>query len=591
MSDVNRVLQAVPIESYIEKFVSLKKRGRSYVGLCPFHSEKTPSFHVSPEKGIFKCFGCGKGGNVITFVQEYENVSFPEALKILADYAGITLEGRKHTKSQYEWAYKINNAVSKLYASLLPGSPAESYLKQRGISLAVANRFRLGFAPNDYHRIENRLANKWPQGKEDFLRKCVELGLLVQAERKSTVYDRFRGRLIFPITDTNGRVVGFGGRVIDKDTQPKYMNSPESAIYHKKQLLYNLAHAKEFIRKNKEAILVEGYMDVIGLAAKSVENAVAPLGTSFTAEQAKLLKRYTDHVLIWFDSDNAGLKAAVRALPILTTAGIHCKVLVSDTQQKQDPFDIAMAHSSEDLKQFIAKHAKPESKFILWYYFHYLYSIEDLAQKRMALKDFFEFVSSLKHDWEKQDYIQKAATLLGVPAQSLQKDFQQDTQKKVIRQPSKQQVFSKGASRAEKDVLTLLLKYPSLWEEEELLKEMQWHHQDAYLLYSYFRDRIQAGEIWKFEDLFTIQLPKDLASLLSGILMETDTTNENDDVLAQLKSIIYNHKLLVLNKQIRATFEKLRKAEALGLSEADEIAKEHNRLLQERTKLQKLLQS
>ncbi len=341
---IQRIKEENNIVDIVSETISLKKTGKNYLGRCPFHNEKTPSFTVSSEKQIYKCFGCGEAGNVISFVMKTRNLSFPEAVKTLGKKIGIELEDEdfdnKNSKSKekYKRMYDMNIQAGRFfYTNLKKNKVPYDYLKGRGISDDTIKKFGLGFALDDWHGTRNYL--KRIGFNED---EILELGLTTKND-KGNIYDRFRNRIIFPVFDVTGRVIGFGGRVLD-DSKPKYLNSPETPIFHKGINLYglNLAVKNNF---NRSIIMVEGYMDVISLAQQGVTNVVATLGTALTEGQCKLLRRYVDTVIVSFDSDAAGQKATTRGLDILLKAGFELKIL--QIPKGKDPDEYIRANGKE----------------------------------------------------------------------------------------------------------------------------------------------------------------------------------------------------------------------------------------------------
>jgi len=337
----------------ISSYVNLKKKGSNYMGLCPFHSEKSPSFSVSGTKQIYHCFGCGVSGNIFTFIMEYENYTFVEAVKFLADRSGIKLpeakmsEEEKRKLSIKANIMEINKIAATYYYCQLQdkkiGQIAHKYLKDRNLSEETIKSFGLGYARQNgglYRYIKDKGYS------DDILR---EAGLFTYDEKRG-VLDKFWNRVIYPIMDINGKVIGFGGRVMG-DCKPKYLNSPETKVFDKSRNLFGMNFAR--ISKRKEIIICEGYMDVIALHQAGFDNAVASLGTAFTGLQANLLKRYTDNVLLTYDSDEAGVKAALRAIPILKEAGLTTKVV--DMKPYKDPDEFIKALGSEEFEKRIEK--------------------------------------------------------------------------------------------------------------------------------------------------------------------------------------------------------------------------------------------
>ncbi|HKA24910.1 MAG TPA: DNA primase [Candidatus Eisenbacteria bacterium] len=334
---VERVRQASEITAVVGAHVTLKKAGRTWKGLCPFHTEKTPSFTVSPERQTYHCFGCGAGGDVFRFVQETEKVSFAEALKLLADRAGIRLPSRRGVASS-EPLYEILEEAAEFYRRTLldpaTGKQARAVLTARGIEDGTRDRFGMGFAPAGWDALTSRLGPRHGQAA------LVRAGLAVEREGGRGMYDRFRDRLLVPLrlsTGVGGRVVGFGGRSLSGE-EPKYLNSPESPVYRKSAFVFGLPEARETLRASGEAVLVEGYFDVMVLSQAGVQDAVAAAGTAITAEQASVLSRYVSRVCLALDGDRAGAQAAGRGLAPLLGAGLTLRVVVLPERDDPDSF-------------------------------------------------------------------------------------------------------------------------------------------------------------------------------------------------------------------------------------------------------------
>ncbi|RMD50204.1 MAG: DNA primase [Ignavibacteria bacterium] len=338
---IQEIKNAVSIVDVISGYVQLKKTGNNYKGLCPFHQEKTPSFVVSEEKQIFHCFGCHEGGTVFQFLMGIKKISFPEAVKEVAEYAGITIQYEEgydpSVKDEMEILYEINVLAAKFFAEKLyqsiEGQSARDYLEERKIKLQTQRNFGLGYAPDSWSALKNYLEEQ----KVD-LDKAGELGLLDKKEQ-GTYYDKFRDRIIYPIFSTNGRVIAFGGRILNPNAKgAKYLNSPESKLYSKRKVLYGLYQSKEEIRKLDKAILVEGYMDVIALFQAGVKNVVASSGTALTDDQVKLLSRFTKNIVVLFDADTAGQNAALRSIEILLKNNFEIQVLTLPEGEDPDSF-------------------------------------------------------------------------------------------------------------------------------------------------------------------------------------------------------------------------------------------------------------
>ena len=331
---LDEIRDRIDIVDLISEYVHLKKTGQNWRGLCPFHTEKTPSFTVSPAKQIYHCFGCGNGGDIFTFLVRYENLAFPEALRMLAKKAGVTLQvSLKDPMKTGEKETLLNmhkDALTFFQQNLGKNTKATGYLRGRGIDADVQKLFSLGYALNSWNALLNYLTHKGY--KPDAIKRS---GLVTQSTKG--LYDIFRDRIIFPIYDLKADVVAFGGRSID-GAEPKYLNSPETLIFNKRKILYGLDRAKVSIKNTGYALFMEGYLDVITAHIYGFTNAVAPLGTAFTQEHGKLIKRFVEDVIIAFDSDEAGIKAAGNAADILLESGLNVKVLSFPGKEDPDSF-------------------------------------------------------------------------------------------------------------------------------------------------------------------------------------------------------------------------------------------------------------
>lgn len=350
------ILESINIVDLISEYTPLKRTGRNYKGLCPFHNEKTPSFSVSEEKQFYHCFGCGVGGDAIKFVQEIENFDFLDAIEYLADKFGIDIDAYKNTDSRSNQPvippdvkkamYAISREAAILYYKELPKSKeAMAYMEGRGLDADTIKKFGLGFAPDDWHFIHKRLA-KNPKIESLMIRA----GLAAKSS-KGNVYDYFRNRIMFPIRDIKGNVIAFGGRVMD-GSNPKYLNSPETEIFNKSNTLYGLNHAKNVLSHSRRVIVTEGYMDVISLHQQGVENAVATLGTALTSQHGRILSRYADEIVICYDSDNAGQKAALRSIDVLN--GADAKVKILTLGEDMDPDDYIREKGRKTFEERVA---------------------------------------------------------------------------------------------------------------------------------------------------------------------------------------------------------------------------------------------
>ncbi|MGE0160098.1 MAG: DNA primase [Gemmatimonadales bacterium] len=352
---VEEVRARADIVDVIGELVPLKKSGREYKANCPFHEERTPSFYVVPDKGFYKCFGCGKSGDVFSFVMERQGMDFVEAVKHVAARSGVEIRevGRgREEEDPHRVLYEINAFARDWFRRQLLdekiGERARAYLKGRGVGPEVAERFGVGYAPDEWRGLKEAAAK---HGFEEA--QLLEVGLLAKSEKAEEPYDRLRDRIVFPIEGLSGRVIGFGGRILRADAKdaPKYLNSPETPIFQKGHNLYGLSWARHAIRKEERALVVEGYMDVVSLAARGLENVVAPLGTALTREQARLLSRYCNRVLLLFDSDAAGLKATFRAGDVLLEEQLHPAVVT--LPPGEDPDTVVRKEGADALRRYL----------------------------------------------------------------------------------------------------------------------------------------------------------------------------------------------------------------------------------------------
>jgi DNA primase len=411
---ITRVREASDIVEVISRFVPLKKQGKRFVALCPFHSEKAPSFSVSPDKQLYYCFGCQAGGNVISFLMAHEKMEFAEAVKYLAELAGIKIPEKRETQKDTQRKselWQANNLAFDYFSRCLKservGKAARDYLDKRGLKRETAESFGIGYAPDMWDGLI-----KYAQSKKFDLKILEEAHLLQRSDKSGDLFDFFRGRLIFPIHGISGKILGFGGRALNDDQQPKYLNSPESPIYQKRTVLYGLFHTKDSIEKKRAAILVEGYTDLVSLYQSGFENVAAVSGTAFTPEQARLLSRFADEVFILFDSDQAGNSAALRSVEHLFAAGLEVKLIALPAGQ--DPDSLIRARGPKALKDLLAAPLsffefrerqldKPFPELSMRAQEEFLREMADLASQIGALNRRLLFVESLVQHFKLRD--------------------------------------------------------------------------------------------------------------------------------------------------------------------------------------------
>lgn len=410
----NIIAEQVDIVAVIGARVPLKRAGRNMKGLCPFHSEKTPSFTVSAERQSYYCFGCQKGGGVVNFMMDYENLDFLSAIETLADQQGIDLtrylaqtdQPRRDNSDLYE----INRQAARYFYRAMKHSPAaQDYFRRRGLDEATIFHFGLGYAPDGWQDLIKVLGR-------DFSPQALEV-VGLSATSKGRQYDRFRNRVMFPILDLRKRIIGFGGRVLS-DEQPKYLNSPDSPVFNKSNHLYGLVSAKDHLGQPKRLLLVEGYMDVISLYQHGVKNAVAALGTSFTEQQAKLIQRYAESAVIIFDGDRAGRQATRRALDIFFS--LNFPVSVVTIPGGQDPDNYIVEHGREGFEQLLAEQAVEGYSYLLQAAKQEL-DLEQISGQRAYLEEALEILKPIQDDLIKRVYLNQISQEIGLPVSDILK--------------------------------------------------------------------------------------------------------------------------------------------------------------------------
>ncbi len=414
---VAEIKDRLSITDIISPYVKLTRAGRSLRGLCPFHKEKTPSFHVSPERGSWHCFGCGEGGDGFTFIQKIEGVDFKDALKLLAEKAGVTIEytggASPEEKSKVERLRALMARAGEWYAGKLAGTSAEEYAKKRGLTKETIEKWRIGYAPEAWRAILEALT---VEGYS--IGELLSAGLIKEADGKpGTYYDRFRNRLMFPIADAGGRIVAFTGRALSADEPAKYLNSPETELYHKSEILFGLDKAKDAIRVRKFAMLVEGQMDTLLAHQAGFENAVALSGTALTDRHLTLIKRHSENLMLVLDADAAGLKATSRSAVLALEQGLRVKA--ARLPSGKDPADLII----ENEKDFVLriKEAQPVAEFFLAVLaererdpHRLLRSAEDIV---------LPLINAIPSPMEREHFVQSAARSLGLSHEAVRESL------------------------------------------------------------------------------------------------------------------------------------------------------------------------
>jgi len=426
---IARIIESARIEEVVGDFLTLKKRGVNYIARCPFHNEKTPSFNVNPVRNIFKCFGCGKGGDSVNFVMEHEKMNYPEALRYLAKKYSIeieeiydrNIEEEKKLENERESLYVVNTYAQKYFTETLLNtdegkSIGLSYFKERGLSDDIIQKFQLGYAP------EGRTVFTDTAIKEGYnLDYLVKTGLTIRVENeqnpeeKAKHYDRFAGRVMFPIHNITGRVIGFGGRALKKEVKAKYVNSPESEIYHKSNVLYGMSVARKAISNDDNCFLVEGYMDVISMHIVGIENVVASSGTSLTVEQIRLIKRYTNNITIMYDGDPAGIKASIRGIDMILEEGLNVRVVLFP--EGDDPDSYSRKHSESEVKTFINENKTDFIRFKTQLLYEDVKN--DPIKKSELIKQIVESIALIPNAITRMVFIQECSKIMKMDEQAL----------------------------------------------------------------------------------------------------------------------------------------------------------------------------
>lgn len=564
----------------ISEYVHLKPAGKGFKGLCPFHEEKTPSFMVSPEKQLFHCFGCGEGGNVFNFLMKYEKLSFFEAVKMLAQKSGVPLpvdeekENILHKKK--ERLYKLNNLVANYYRECLfrtnQGKKVINYFKKRGISDTSVEKYKLGYAPSSWDALSNFLKKKGYYYEE-----LIKAGLIKKSKIEGKYIDYFRDRIIFPIFNLSGKVIGFGGRVLD-DSLPKYINSPETLVYNKGSNLYSLNFAKEDIRKKNCIIIVEGYTDVLITQQYGFNNIAASLGTALTAKQIDLIKRFTNAVLIAYDADSAGNMATLRSLDLLVKAGLEIKVI--DLPQGYDPADFLIKKGSETFQNLISR-----SLSLIDYKLKILYSkysIKTIEGKVKVVKEILPTLSVMGDEDEVRAQTKKISEELKLSDEAIRIDLTK--YKKGLREfiPSFINPDSEdGNIKAEKILIGCML------ENEEIVRDIFTKLKVEDFTVLLHRQIVTAIEKnLKYDKIVDSQKVIDYlnddkaAKLISNILIE-ETVTFDKKIISGYIDTINNFKLIQERKDLEERakmldkkIKKSKKIEEDNLKELREIVRQ-----------------
>jgi len=605
---VLRVKEKVDIAEYIGRSVQLKKTGRNFTGLCPFHLEKSPSFNVSPERGVFKCFGCGVSGDLFSFVMQRDGLNFQEALKMLAQEAGVDLEersssGRKLQRSQEERYLEMHELATEYYHFLLAkhevGQEAREYLEKRGLVLEKADgmleKFKIGYAPRSWDAIGNYLVKKGYKPEE-----IIACGLGVKSENIRGFYDMFRGRVMFPLYDKSGRVVGFAGRVLGNEKTAKYINTAETPIFHKRDFLFGYFQAKDFIRRKGEVVLVEGEMDMLSSYKVGVKNVVAVKGSVLTEEQIELLGRLCNKLLLCFDADFAGDKAMRKAIELAESKGMEIKVVQLSAGKDPD----------ECIKKGVQLWIDSVTNAVPFYDFLIQsglkrHNVIEPFGKRDFLNELFPHISSIKDLIVRSHYLQRMSILVDMPEKQIEQFMRSNSQvaqfkpgfhkpdvqtvsklviKRVERPDERTSLFNK-VHRLEWYVLALLLrmKEPIVGLDKKLAVE-DIDDKKVRLVYNLYIDFFATRPDNYIDDFLQSVHGEDVLPVIDDIFL-IDVAFESDNELSnELFTTAKTIKELALKEKIRLVSLEMKKSEISGTSDIDieglqkEIFSLHERL-------------
>ncbi len=500
---IDELVAQNPIEDVVGQYVSLKRSGANMFGLCPFHGEKTASFSVAPDKGIYYCFGCHKGGGVVNFMMEVEGLSYPDAVRALAKRVGMEVPEDEQYQSRYrqqERLWALMKEAGRFFHSQLyspAGQECLEYTRKRGLSKGIITTFGIGFAPNSWNALVDAMRKK---GYTDQELKDADL----VGEKNGRIYDRFRNRLMFPIIDVRGNVIGFGGRVLD-DSKPKYLNSNETLIFNKRKNLFGMNLAKK--TKQPYMILVEGNIDVVTLHQYGFENAVASLGTSLTEEQVTLLSKYTEQVVLTYDGDEAGQRAAQRAIPMLEKAGIQVKVL--QMKDAKDPDEFLHKFGPDKFKLLLE-----DSSNRVEYQLNGIkrkYDLSDDNQRVQYIQECAGLICTLPSAVQREVYSGRVAEIGKVSTNAMAMEVQKAFKRRMSKEKKKQEAMDLAPARnlqpqsrsirydnmksamAEETVIAMVLKEPALLEKAAQLTQASFSASLLARAYAQLKARYQQG--------------------------------------------------------------------------------------------------
>ncbi|MFP6646722.1 MAG: DNA primase [Candidatus Latescibacterota bacterium] len=590
---IERVKAATDIVEVVSEHVQMRQAGRNWLGLCPFHNEKTPSFNVQPELQIYHCFGCGVGGDVVKFLQEIDRVSFVEAVTFLAERAGIPVPrsgGSAAEDERNDQLFRANELAAKYFHYMLrqpAGADALRYLHKRGLTDETIDEFRIGYSLPGWSSLLEMA------GRRGFPAQALELaGLVVQSPKGRGHYDRFRDRVIFPITNLSGRTIAFGARALRPDDQPKYLNSSETPIYHKSGVLYGMSHARESIRRQGTAIVVEGYMDVVSLAQGGVANVIASSGTALTGLHARLLARYAERVVLLFDGDAAGGTAAQRGVEVLLATEIDTRIVTLPTGQDPDSF-VRRDQGADELRQLIDK--APPALDIYLDRLAADIDVNSVTGRAKAIDRLLPLISECRDEVRRSLMLRRAAQRFDVDEQALRTALTAAQKRPAPRRGTDPQPDPEDrvppptgppvtVNKLEREFAGLLLQYPRFLTETARRLDMEvFTDSEVRRLLVYLVDTYNGGQL----DLTTLlnAVDESLSRLVRVSAMETFVPENVNEIWADHVNRLQRESL---TRQIDAARRDIRRvAETVGPSEKlDQLRTRQNEFIAARMELE-----
>ncbi|WP_273129867.1 DNA primase [Bacillus weihaiensis] len=566
---LEKIQRTSDIVDVVSEYVQLKKQGRNYFGLCPFHGEKSPSFSVSSDKQIFHCFGCGAGGNVFSFIMQHNGVSFTEAVQTLAEKNGIDLptitptdQGKTLSKDA-EKMIEAHELLKKFYHHLLvntkEGQSALDYLINRGFTRETIDKFEIGYALGSWDFITKFLS------KRGFnLSLMEEAGLLVKKNNSDDFLDRFRNRIMFPISDHNGATIAFSGRVLSEE-KPKYLNSPETKIFNKSKILYNFHRARIHIRKNQQAVLYEGFADVISSTESGVEHAIATMGTSLTEDQARIIRRNVNEVVLCYDSDSAGIEATIRAAKVLQSAG--CQIKVAMIQEGLDPDDYIKKYGSEKFRNDVIGATVPFMTFKMSYYRRGK-NLQNEGERLQYIENVLADLTHLQSAVEKEIYLKQLSKEFDLSIDVLKEQLQhfQSRQTNVSQQPQAKNAVSNHMKRnpiakkkllpayhtAERMLIGHMLRSKDFSQKVLERLGLQFNIEEHKAIVTYLYGFYEEGNEENVSS-FLSRLPNsELQDIVSNIAMITLNTEVTEQELSDYIKQVLNHQKMLMIKEKEA---------------------------------------